>query len=112
MIDEAREQHGMVGLIQQVAADDQVVTAQQRIGAQPGCVEEIDRRESVQFGILAQEIFGQRMVVASGDGGAAACKHQAGQADAAAEFEDVFAGDRKPAHGLGQSQARGPHHAE
>src|SRR3989344_7687924 len=87
MGNESGEQRSVITLVEQVAADDQVEAAQRRVRSQPRCVAECDRCDSVEFGVPAQEFPGQRMMVAGGDVGAAPCEYQAGESEAAAEFE-------------------------
>src|SRR5690606_6565556 len=59
-----------------------------------------------------EESFRQRVVIAGHDVGAAALEHQAGQAEAAAQFEDPLARYLARGHGFGQLASRGPDMAE
>ena len=66
-------------------------------------------RQTVQAQILAQERAGQGVAVAGGHVGAAAVPNQAGQRQAAADFQHALSDHhRVQGHALGQPCARGP----
>lgn len=108
----AGKERGVIPLIQQIAADNQVKASEFQRGTLPWRVEVADRREVVQVCIMTQELFGQGMVIACGDIRTTLLEYETGKADSAADFENVPALDREPAHFLRECQACRPHNAE
>ena len=107
-----REQVGVAALVQHVAADDEVETAERVVRHVPAQFAIDDRRQAVERRVVGQERTGQRMVVAGDDIRAAPLQHQAGEAETAAQFQDAFAGDVVAAHRFGQQAAGRPDLAE
>src|SRR5690554_1958868 len=121
-VDELRQVFGHVAVIQQVAAYDQVVLAGQHGGvvfrvcnglAAPLAVLVAQQRQVVQAGVLVQEGFSKWVAIAGGNTRAAMLGDQAGQPQAAADFQNAFVGTyRARGQSSCQLNARRPDHAE
>jgi hypothetical protein len=110
--DELRQHFGLAAVVEYVAADDQVKTPQQRVGARPVAGLVLHRGQVVELEVFQQESRRQRMAVAGRDVAAAPVHDQAGQRQAAAELQDAFAFEFKGQHGMGQYPARRPQQPE
>ena len=99
----------MISFVQYVAADDEIEAAQFESRFQPWGVEEGNGLEPVEVCVLAEELFGQRVVVAGGDIGTALLQDEAGEADPTPDFENLLARDGKPTHLLGECEPSRPH---
>ncbi len=71
-----------------------------------------DRRQLIEHGVTQQKLAGKRVVVAGGDIRAQALQQQAGQPQAAAQFEDAQPLHGHAAQGLRQHFTGGPDLAE
>ena len=111
-LEEGRELGGMSALVEQVAADDEIEAAEIGIRTRPRRLMERDRRQAVQRRVEAQELLGQRVMIARRDVGAAALQHEAAETETAADLEDALAGDSEPTHLLGERDARRPEEPE
>src|SRR5690606_21108150 len=106
--DQFRDQLGVTALVQNVAGDDRVEAAECGQRFVPAHVPVGHRRQVVERGVVGEEHLGQRVRVGGGDVGAAPLQHQAGQADAAAEFEDALAFDVETLHRVREQRAGRP----
>ena len=102
------QQCAVAALVEDVAADDQIEPSQLSAVCSPWQIAVNRHRQLVEAGVVGQELFGERMMITGGDIGTAACKHQAGQCQAAAEFEHALAADVDLGDRLRQSAARRP----
>ncbi len=105
----ACKQGRMIAFVQYVAADNEIESAQFKGRFQPWGIEEGNGREPVEICVLAEELFGQRVVVAGSDIGTALLQDEAGEADPTPDFENLFARDGKPAHLFGECEPGWPH---
>lgn len=121
--DKAGQRHAGVAVVEQVAADEQVVALAhgggvhgRRIGGGlriPGAMAVFHGRHVVQAQVVAQETRGQRMAVAGRHVHAAPVPHQAGQGQAAAHLQHALACAHGPQRQMRrQLRARGPEQAK
>jgi len=106
------KQGRMIPLVQEVAADDEIEAAQFQGRFQPWGVEEGNGCESIEICVLAEKFLCQGMVVAGGDVGPALLQDEAGEANPTTDLENLFAGDGKATHLLGEREPRRPHDAK
>ena len=111
-VDKTGEQRGVVRLVQQVAANNQVELPQGRVAVCPTAAEKRDYPAVVEPGIVLQQRIGRGVVVAGGNIRQPLVQQQAGQAQAAAHFQDTQAADIVVLHHAGEQLARRPQHPE
>jgi len=99
-------------LVQHVAADDQVEAAHACAARGPVHAPVRHRGQIVQGSVVGQEHFGQRMVVAGHHLRTAPAQHQAGQAQAATQFQHALASHFVDLHGICEHQPGRPDVAE
>ncbi len=102
----------MISLVQEVTADDEIEAAQFQRRFQPGGVKEGNGCESIEICVLAEKFFSQRMVVAGGDVGPALLQDEAWEANPTTDLENMFAGNGKATHLLGERKPSRPHDAK
>jgi len=112
--DEAGQMLAGTAVVQHVAAHDQPEAALHLVrqwhgGTGPVTLPVLQSGQRVQPGVFQQKGAGQRVAVAGRHVGPAPVAHQAGQAQAAADFEDALAhGHWAQREVRGQVQARRP----
>jgi len=102
----------LTSFVQEVATDDQIEAAELERWFEPGRVEERNGCEAIQVAVMPQECLRHGMVIAGGDICTALLQHETGEADPAADFENVFACDGKLAHLFRERQPSGPDDTE
>ncbi len=102
LINKAGQQFGMVSLIQQVAADNEIKLTQAAILIAPARMDKGDVVALIEGNIFLEEILSLGVIVGGSDVGMALIKHQTCQADAAAHLKDALAGNIKIKNKMGQ----------
>ena len=107
-----RHRFGLAALVEHVASDDQIEAPQRGTRARPAQAAEMHGRQAVQRGVVGEKGLGQRVQVGRQHVGAASLQHEAGQPDAAAQFQHALTGDVEGLHGLGEALPGRPQLAE
>ena len=105
---EAGEGRAFIGLVEQVAADDQIVLAAHDANRRHACpirrqvrhgpvtVPVLHRRQIVQTQVLLEKALRQRMAIAGGDVGAPAMADEARQREPATNLQNPLAAGYRP----------------